>query len=248
MSKIDLYFSSQAKALFQAYKAASVMDKSVVGENREVLLKEFLEKHLSGDVAIGLRGQVIDSNSSTSGEVDLVIYSPLAPKFGNLAFYFSENVLFAIEVKSKLSRRSLKKALDNITKIKKLHREYAPGSIARGALSKRIPCGVFAFETSLGISSTQRQINDYYSLNEIDKEDKIEWVCVLNSFFIVNNEGGTWVNLDEITKEEKPARKGLITISKSYHSLFPMLIDISDEITRLVAATPNLNKYITGKV
>lgn len=248
MGKIDLYFSSQAKALFQAFKAGSVMDRSVVGENREVLLKEFLEKHLSGDIKIGLRGQAIDSDGSASGEIDLIIYLPLAPRFGNLAFYFSENVMFAIEVKSTLSKKNLEKALGNISKIKKLHRDYASGSIARGALSERIPCGVFAFKTSLTSSSIQRQINDYYRLNETKKEDKLEWVCVLNSFFIANNEKGTWVRLDRVTKQEKPARKRLITITRSYNSIFPMLINISNEITRVVAATPNLNKYIMRKV
>lgn len=243
-NKVGHYFSTQAKVLMHEYKATSVVDRSVVGVDREVLLKGFLEKHLPGDAKIGLRGQVIDSNDSASWETDIIIHSPLGPRFGDLSFYLAENVLETIEVKSTLNKPHLLRALRNISKIKKLNRKYTGGEMALGGMSQKIPCGIFAYKTSLKASTIKQEIKNYYATNG-DPVEKVDWVCVLDSFFIGNNEDGKkYLKRGKDGKSWEPASKGFLVVTRGYKSILHMLTNVSQETTRVISATPDFNKYI----
>lgn len=226
------------------YKATSVIDRSVVGADREVLLKDFLEKHLPGDAKIGLRGQVIDSSDAASGEIDIIIHSPLGPRFGDLSFYLAENVLETIEVKSMLDRSQLLKALRNVSKIKKLNREYMGGEMALGGMSKKISCGIFAYKTSLKASTIKKEIMNYYATNG-NPVEKVDWVCVLDSFFIGNNEDGKkYLKRSRDGKSWVSASKDFLVITRGYSSALHMLTNVSQETTRVISATPKFSNYI----
>src|SRR3972149_6885244 len=179
MNKVRHYFRSQAEVLKKEFVASSIVDRSVIGEDREVLLKDFLEKHLAGDSKIGMRGQIIDSNGLSSQETDIVIYRPFGPRFGDLNFYLAENVLATIEVKSTLNRRKLLQALKGVSKIKRLVRDY---NVGEAALPPIIPCGIFAFGSGMKVQDIRLEIARYYSSNV--GVEKVNWICVLGSFFI----------------------------------------------------------------
>lgn len=249
VNPIHWYFIQQSKVLIESFKSSNVMSAHVVGSERELLLKNFLEAHLPDSVKIGNRGQITDSSGLVSNETDLIIYSPLGFVFGVLNFFLSENVMTIMNVKSTLDDKKLESALKNIDKVKKLSRFYSAGSMASGGLSEKIPCGIFAFSSDLKVRNIVELVDKHY-LPKTDDSLKVNWICILNSFFIVNNYKGNWKKIDAKTKADKPIKKGYVTVARKHRSLFPMLSEATREATRVISATPDIRRYIiesTGK-
>lgn len=82
------------------------------GTPREAFIKEFLEGHLSANVAIGT-GEIIDSNSQPRGQrnqYDIVIYKTNYPKLnfgGGISGFLIESVVATIEIKSLLNQSAI---------------------------------------------------------------------------------------------------------------------------------------------
>ncbi|WP_322003562.1 DUF6602 domain-containing protein [Marinobacter alexandrii] len=82
------------------------------GTPREAFIKEFLESHLSANVAIGT-GEIIDANSQPRGQrnqYDIVIYKNNYPKLdfgGGINGFLIESVIATIEVKSVLDQAGI---------------------------------------------------------------------------------------------------------------------------------------------
>ena len=86
------------------------------GTPREAFIKEFLEGHLSANVAIGT-GEIIDANSqprAQRNQFDIVIYKNNYPKLnfgGGINGYLIESVAATIEVKSVLDQAGIEQAV-----------------------------------------------------------------------------------------------------------------------------------------
>lgn len=82
------------------------------GTPREAFIKEFLENHLSANVAIGT-GEIIDANSqprTQRNQYDIVIYKRNYPKLdfgGGVSGFLIESVIATIEVKSLLDQAAI---------------------------------------------------------------------------------------------------------------------------------------------
>ncbi len=82
------------------------------GTPREAFIKEFLEGHLSANVAIGT-GEIIDANSqprAQRNQFDIVIYKDNYPKLdfgGGINVFMIESVVATIEVKSLLDQSAI---------------------------------------------------------------------------------------------------------------------------------------------
>jgi hypothetical protein len=82
------------------------------GTPREAFIREFLEGHLSANVAIGT-GEIIDANSlprESRNQFDIVIYKTNYPKLdfgGNINGFLIESVVATIEVKSILDQAAI---------------------------------------------------------------------------------------------------------------------------------------------
>ncbi|MCE7054716.1 hypothetical protein LZF95_08530 [Algoriphagus sp. AGSA1] len=87
------------------------------GTPRETFIKEFLEGHLSANVAIGT-GEIIDSNSQPReprNQFDIVIYKKNYPKLdfgGGISGFLAESVIATIEVKSILISNAINQSLE----------------------------------------------------------------------------------------------------------------------------------------
>jgi hypothetical protein len=86
------------------------------GTPREAFIKEFLEGHLSSDVAIGT-GELIDASSapgSQRNQFDIVIYKRNYPKLdfgGGVSGFLIESVVATIEVKSLLNEAAIEQSV-----------------------------------------------------------------------------------------------------------------------------------------
>lgn len=86
------------------------------GTPREAFIREFLESHLSENVAIGT-GEIIDANSRPNAprnQFDIVIYKKSYPKLdfgGGVSGFLIESVIATVEIKSTLSRAEMEQAI-----------------------------------------------------------------------------------------------------------------------------------------
>jgi hypothetical protein len=103
------------------------------GTPRETFIKEFLQGHLSRRVEIG-SGEIIDANSQPGemrNQLDVVIYKPEYPRieFGREIYAFLvESVVATIEVKSTITKDSLKTAVQVANRIKTLRKQNTGGA------------------------------------------------------------------------------------------------------------------------
>jgi hypothetical protein len=86
------------------------------GTPREAFIREFLESHLSENVAIGT-GEIIDGDSKPGAprnQYDIVIYKKSYPKLdfgGGVSGFLIESVIATIEVKSTITYEELEQAV-----------------------------------------------------------------------------------------------------------------------------------------
>lgn len=112
------------------------------GTPREAFIREYLENHLSQNLAIGT-GEIIDAASQPNeprNQIDIVLYKRNYPKLafgGGISAFLAESVVATIEVKSTLTSDELAKSIRSARRVKQLqkhvvqsfHTGYQPPSI-----------------------------------------------------------------------------------------------------------------------
>jgi hypothetical protein len=119
-----------AAAIGEARAASSLTHPGLKGTILEILIGKLFKPLLPSDVGVGT-GQIINAhNAAVSGQVDIVIYdqSILPPVLidEKTGIFPIEAVLFAIEVKTKLTATELSKAHD-AAKLLDTEFKYLPG-------------------------------------------------------------------------------------------------------------------------
>lgn len=135
MSKnaIDDWIKTISKMIEVSFEVgASVSDHStILGDARESFIRDILEQFLPSSISIG-SGQIIDQHGRRSKQVDIIIYRrefPILKTFGAADVYLIEGVIATIEVKSKLDKDNLIKALENSKSVKKLEPTFVESSV-----------------------------------------------------------------------------------------------------------------------
>jgi hypothetical protein len=87
------------------HQAGAVLPSASKGQERETLIREFLEKVFPLPYRFG-SGQMVDSTDAVSGQLDIVVEFPFWPSFpnpgGSQRLYLADSVAFVVEVKSDL--------------------------------------------------------------------------------------------------------------------------------------------------
>lgn len=114
------------------------------GTPREAFIKEYLENHISSNVAIGT-GEIIDANSQPGAkrnQFDIVIYNKNYPKIsfgGGISCFLIESVVATIEVKSILDESAIYQSVKAANNLKclmpNINRSMAIGWIPPKVLS-----------------------------------------------------------------------------------------------------------------
>ncbi len=134
---------------------------------REAFIREFLAGHLSERLAIG-QGEVIDANSiygQARPQVDVVVHLrefPRIPLGGDVGAYFVESVVATIEVKSRLTKAELNRAITAARTIRQLQRNlhvfiqpaYTPPSLL---------CYLVAYDGPVRPQTTASWISEYHA-------------------------------------------------------------------------------------
>lgn len=137
--------------LLTSHRAGAGLPNAVIGSEREIFIREFLEKSLPVHYRFGT-GCVTDMNSNTSGQLDIVVELPFAPSFqmpnGLDRLYLAEAIGAVVETKSNLSAQ-WEQAMGTVTKYLQVRR-YALGglhSMAHGSYpDQRSPIFIVGYE------------------------------------------------------------------------------------------------------
>jgi len=240
MDVLKKYFKKQAKTLDSDFKASDVDNQTGdTGENREVILKEWLEGHLPSSVSPRRGGKILDVNGKISKQVDIVNYVNSVAQFGVYpkSYFYAEGVSSAIQVKSTLGSSDLKEAFDNLNSVKECDRE--PGYGLRFThLEPKIPTHIFAFSTRYKSAENIKK-----AMERLLKQDysPVDFVCVNRKCFIVYNRG-TWTTKDRKGNNKK-LPEGYLVVDKSPECIWRMVIELSNEATQSSSAKIDLQKY-----
>lgn len=199
--------SRVVSAITQAKAVASLSHQGVKGNVLEILIGQLFEPLLPADVGIGT-GQIIDCfGNNISNQVDIIIYnrSILPPILvdGKLGVFPVESVLYAIEVKTRLTAKELRIAHNSAMLLDKF--QFLPGfkdNFGREVhhSGARVCSVVFALSSDLSGSG----LNEAERYNKIHKGGpiSIKAICVAGHEYWYEN-GGDWIGFqgDDIYDE-----------------------------------------------
>ena len=143
---INKFFSVSREMLLNKFELSSLADHStVLGNAREIFVREFLEKILPTDIEYRT-GQITNLERSLSNQCDIILQKKSSPRLGladsnQISFY--EYVLSILEIKSYLNKKAIKEAREHIENILKLgieNKEAAKNPITTD-LTRKIQIG-----------------------------------------------------------------------------------------------------------
>jgi hypothetical protein len=114
------WFDRFEVALSNEAEIAGLFEHStMVGSAREFLIKRVIRSTLPPMVHIGT-GMIIDAKGNSSRQIDIIVFDPRFPIFeieNGIGLYPIEGVIATIEVKSTMTIKTLRDALENIFSI-----------------------------------------------------------------------------------------------------------------------------------
>jgi hypothetical protein len=141
------------------------------GTPREAFIKEFLQKHLNSDVAIGT-GEIIDYRSKPSAprnQFDIVIYKRNYPRIdfgGGINGFLAESVIATIEVKSLIDKKGIEQAINAAKTAKQLQKSEVK-SFSTGYLPPSILSYVVAYDGPAKMETVYTWIKEVYEAQGI---------------------------------------------------------------------------------
>jgi hypothetical protein len=147
---------ANVRQALEAAKAAGAYDNSALrGRAREIFTESMLKPLLYPTMSV-CTGTIIDGMGGQGPQTDVIVFDarivpPLMLKPGE-GLVPCESVLFAIEVKSQLTRQELMKSVAWASKIKRS--VFHPSVAALSGSVSSIPCAVFAYSSDLAAVST----------------------------------------------------------------------------------------------
>lgn len=142
------------RALAAAKHAGGIEHAGLKGRAREIFMSELLPPVLSPTMSV-CTGVIVDTNDGQSKQTDVIVFDRrIAPPLQlsartEEAAIPCESVLFAVEVKSRLTRSDLKDSIAwaRSVKSRKFSRHVHQGIVVNQLNS--IPCALFAYDTDL---------------------------------------------------------------------------------------------------
>jgi hypothetical protein len=149
------FFNKVRSALNSARNVSQIDHPGVRGRAREIFVQDMLRPILPPYVEFG-SGKIADSKGNMSAETDVVIYSrqTLPPLLfeSDFGIYPAEAVIYAIEVKSKLTVAEIQTTIKKFARLRDL--QYLPSALNeryQQIAPNSVPAipWLFAFETDL---------------------------------------------------------------------------------------------------
>ncbi|MDO7138921.1 MULTISPECIES: DUF6602 domain-containing protein [Flavobacteriaceae] len=203
------------------------------GTPREAFIKEYLEGHLSSNVAIGT-GEIIDSNSvprASRNQYDIVIYKKNYPKLdfgGGINGFLIESVIATIEIKSVLDQAAMDQSVNAAFNAKSLTPNINK-SFSSGWLAPKVLNYVVAYTGPAQMATAHNWILNSHRTKNIplptwNQQNRLQTPgTALDGVFLLNK---GFITLDNtpltLNNQQNPAN-GIHTISDSQNGNVLML-------------------------
>jgi hypothetical protein len=250
MSTFDEVIQNISEQMRLAFVGASKIygTPEDIGANREKVVRDFLKSYFPPNYQLG-KGEIIDSNTVRSGQIDVVVCTPSHPftisQQDARGLFFAEGVACAIDVKSDLSdAKELERGLRQIWKVKKLECKPIRGDVMFGSKYdqerlKRIPAVLFSYKSPT-IPTLKANIIKIHRKLRIPTKEQADAVVVLDRGIIYNVKDSR----DRLMIAVKGERKlGLVGFGHGKRTLVRFLLLLSQLIPWRIRMIPIIHLY-----
>ncbi len=195
--KMAEYFESLVQEMIsEARQAGLLQNPTAVGTGREEIFRRLLERHLPDNCEVFRGGYVFNIRGETSKQIDVIATSGATPRFEILpnlqAIALLEGTICVAEVKTRLDKGSLTKALDNFASLPRItdpHKALNPSiKNIREHFWWDWPYKVIFAYNSIDKETILRYISQYYNESpDIPQECRPSLIHVLGQYIIVRS-------------------------------------------------------------
>ena len=157
------------------------------GSSRENILREYIKQLLPQKFAVG-NGIITDVNGTQSKQQDFFVYdafnSPIFLHMESSCIIPVESVYATVEVKSTLTKETLKQSIENIRSVKQLEITVLKNSPFIPAQFNFILGTVFSYTSDSAIETVVQNVDEI--CRDIPKEKQPSVICILDKGRIVN--------------------------------------------------------------
>ena len=157
------------------------------GSSRENILREYIKQLLPQKFAVG-NGIITDVNGTQSKQQDFFVYdafnSPIFLHMESSCIIPVESVYATVEVKSTLTKETLKQSIENIRSVKQLEITVLKNSPFIPAQFNFILGTVFSYTSDSAIETVVQNVDEI--CRDIPKEKQPSVICILDKGLIVN--------------------------------------------------------------
>ena len=157
------------------------------GSSRENILREYIKHLLPQKFAVG-NGIITDVNGTQSKQQDFFVYdafnSPIFLHMESSCIIPVESVYATVEVKSTLTKETLKQSIENIRSVKQLEITVLKNSPFIPAQFNFILGTVFSYTSDSAIETVVQNVDEI--CRDIPKEKQPSVICILDKGLIVN--------------------------------------------------------------
>ena len=157
------------------------------GSSRENILREYIKQLLPQKFAVG-NGIITDVNGTQSKQQDFFVYdafnSPIFLHMESSCIIPVESVYATVEVKSTLTKETLKQSIENIRSEKQLEITVLKNSPFIPAQFNFILGTVFSYTSDSAIETVVQNVDEI--CRDIPKEKQPSVICILDKGLIVN--------------------------------------------------------------
>lgn len=244
MTLLEDHFRRAQDVLLAQFEAARSFDAKVdIGQAREIFIDRFLREHLPPKALIG-KGEIVDSQNSRSGQVDVIVYRDDLPKLrvADRDVFLCEGVYCTVEVKSSLDKERLFEAMDGVRKVKALERLGASGMFVGVVPSKKIRSYIFAY-SSIGMNALRNHIGKYIKERGIKfSDDGFDMLCVLRKGVIVKNDDFFF------KRNEQNERYEILSFDISINTLLLFFLHLLKNVSGLSVLSYDYSKYLSQEI
>lgn len=207
----------------------------IKGANFESVFREFLNKYLPKRLSVGT-GQVIDSESGISKQIDILISTEYHPGFSDLHapnIFFIEGICGAGEIKTRLTTTELELAVKNCNSLKNLNPKPVESLYMRGNSPNKntLPYFIFCMESDLSTDSIWKKLNENEPPGDLAKKIGPDIVFVQGKSILIDPRG-----FDKIYIEDQNGEviNSWTTLSAEQSGLYNFVILLLDAIPCVV--------------
>jgi hypothetical protein len=228
------------------------------GTPREAFIREYLEKNLSANVAIGT-GEIIDANSKPNekrNQYDIVIYKRNYPKLdfgGGINGFLAESVIATIEVKSLLDQEAINQSVGAAYNAKSLTKNVI--RVLRGGwIPPKILNYVVAYSGPAQMSTVHSWIlNSHQTLNIPfpiwTHENKTEIAGTALDGVFVLQKGLVKLDNTPLNINNQPRQDGIYSICDTVNgNVLLLFLLLQDACNNIDASWLNSTAYVDGVI